>query len=281
MLNAMTIDVEDYFQVQSFDGFIPRTDWDKISPRVESSTEKFLELLDTRKVHGTFFMLGWIAARHPTLVRTIVDAGHELASHGYEHLLVTRQTRAEFASDIRRAKFLLEDLTGQEVVGYRAPTFSIGPSNESWAYAELQDAGYHYSSSTFPIGHDTYGNPHGLRTPHNIPGLRIIEIPMTTLQIGGKNLPISGGGWFRLLPYHIFKLGLQRANNVDNLKGVFYTHPWELDPDQPRTPGLPWKSKFRHYINLHKTNSRLCKLLDDFEWGRMDKVFAEDIKKAQ
>ena len=268
--NALTIDVEDYFQVSAFARHIDRADWEVMECRVERNVERILELLDGHDTRATFFTLGWIAERHPQVVRRIVDNGHELASHGYGHLRASEQTEPDFFADIQRAKSLLEDLSGHAVRGYRAPSFSIGKGN-LWAFDCLERAGYRYSSSIYPIRHDHYGMPDAPRFAHQIGGL--VEIPATTVRSFWRNWPASGGGYFRLFPYEVSRWLLQRVNAADRQSVVFYFHPWEIDHEQPRVPGIDAKTRFRHYLNLHRMEHRLTRLLGDFQWGRMDDVF--------
>ncbi len=271
MTNALTIDVEDYFQVSAFAPYIDRADWDQCECRVEQNVHLILDLLADKGIHATFFTLGWIAERYPSLVKRIVAEGHELASHGYGHERVSDQTPQSFSADIFRAKQLLEDLGGVEVKGYRAPSFSIGAGN-LWAFDCLAETGHRYSSSLYPIQHDHYGMPEAPRQAHLVrPGL--LEVPATTLRFGGRNFPCSGGGYFRLLPYALSRWMIQRVNEVDQMPAVFYFHPWEVDPDQPRVPGINAKAKFRHYLNLHRVVDRLNALTRDFHWGRMDEIF--------
>jgi polysaccharide deacetylase family protein (PEP-CTERM system associated) len=267
--NALTVDVEDFFQVQAFAATIPRSTWDDLPRRVENNTERLLELCARANVVGTFFTLGWVAARHPALIRRIVAAGHELASHGHGHQRVFELTQAEFRADIVRAKGVLEDAGGVAVVGYRAPTFSVGPRTP-WAFATLADTGHRYSSSIYPVRHDLYGQPDASRVPYRHAGTDLWEFPMTTLRVLSKNIPCSGGGYFRLLPYPLYRFLLRRCA----APALFYTHPWEIDPDQPRVAGAGMLSRFRHYNNLAKTLPRLERLLRDFSWDRMDRVFA-------
>jgi polysaccharide deacetylase family protein (PEP-CTERM system associated) len=271
--NAMTVDVEDYFQVQAFANCIPRASWDTFPRRVEANTDRFLEQFDRAGVRATFFTLGWVAERHPALVRRIVNAGHELASHGYDHTRADAQDPDTFAADIRRAKSILEDIGGCAVIGYRAATFSIGARN-AWAFGVLAAEGYRYSSSIYPVRHDLYGMPDAPRAPFRPGDGTLWELPMTTVRLLGRNLPCSGGGYFRLLPYRLFRLGIGRANRRDRQPGIFYTHPWEIDATQPRVKDCGGTSRFRHYVNLHRTAPRLERLLRDFAWDRMDRVFA-------
>jgi polysaccharide deacetylase family protein (PEP-CTERM system associated) len=272
--HALTVDVEDYFQVQAFFEAVPRSAWEDFPRRVEQNTDRLLALFERAGVHGTFFTLGWVAERHPALVRRIVAAGHELASHGHWHFRVDAQRPEEFSADIVRAKAVLEDAGGVAVTGYRAPTFSLGPRTP-WAFAMLESAGHRYSSSVYPVRHDLYGAPDAPRTPYRHAGTGLWEIPMTTLRVFSRNLPCSGGGWFRLLPYGLYRALLRRCD-----RGVFYTHPWEIDPDQPRVATLSRLSRFRHYNNLAKTYGRLERLLRDFAWDRMDRVFADVLDGA-
>ena len=269
--NALTIDVEDYFQVSAFASHIARDEWDSKECRVERNVGRILEMLDHAQVKATFFTLGWIAERYPQLIRRIVQAGHELASHGYGHERASDQNWDSFFTDVNLAKILLEDLTGVEVRGYRAPSFSIGKDNQ-WAFDCLLKAGYRYSSSIYPIAHDHYGMPDAPRFAYEVrPGL--LEIPVTTLRLLGRNFPSSGGGYFRLLPYALSRWMLRRVNQGDGQAGIFYFHPWEIDVDQPRVEGIGAKTRFRHYVNIDRVEGRLKRLLDDFQWGRMDQVF--------
>ncbi len=270
-INAMTVDVEDYFQVQAFATCIDRRTWDQIPCRVEANMDRILAQFDRAGVHGTFFTLGWIAERHPSVVRQIVAAGHELASHGYGHARADGQTPADFREDVRRAKSLLEELGGVPIRGYRAPTFSIGPQNP-WAFEVLAEEGYTYSSSVYPVRHDLYGAPDAPRFPHRRGPL--LELPMTTLRLAGRNLPISGGGYFRLMPYALFRRALGRFNRVHAAPGIFYFHPWEIDPGQPRVRQAARMSRFRHYVNIPAMTGRLEHLLRDFAWDRIDRAFA-------
>jgi polysaccharide deacetylase family protein (PEP-CTERM system associated) len=271
--NAMTCDVEDYFQVSAFAPYIDRASWPSRECRVEANMDRILALFERHGVHATFFTLGWIAERYPQVVRRIVAGGHELASHGYGHLRASDQSRAEFANDIRSAKALLEDIGGQAVLGYRAPSFSIGRAN-LWALDELLEAGYRYSSSIYPIAHDHYGMPEAPRFafyPNGPDGL--LEVPITTVQMMGKNLPAGGGGYFRLLPYALSRWMMAKVNRDDRQPSLFYFHPWEIDTAQPRPEGLDAKSRFRHYINIDRMENRLEALARDFAWDRMDRIF--------
>ncbi len=270
---AMTLDVEDYFQVEAFAGIVDPARWDDFAPRVVANTSRTLDLFAATGVRATCFTLGWVAERHPDLVRRIVAEGHELASHGYGHQRVDRIGKVAFAADIAHAKALLEDIGGVAVAGYRAPTFSIGPRTP-WAFEALAAAGYRYSSSVFPIRHDLYGAPDAPRGPHRRGPL--LELPMTTLRLAGRNLPLSGGGWFRLAPYALFRAGLRRVLG-EGMRAIFYFHPWEIDPGQPLIEGASARSRFRHRVNLAAMEGRLRHLLRDFTWDRMDRVFAPEL----
>ena len=271
--NALTIDVEDYFQVSAFAACIPRDAWESLPCRVERNIDATLALLAEHKAHATYFTLGWIAERYPHLVRRIVDQGHELASHGYAHLRATDQSREEFREDVTSAKALLEDIGGVAVKGYRAPSFSISHSN-LWALDCLREAGYRYSSSVYPIRHDHYGMPDAPRFAFYPPdGKGLLELPVTTVKVFNRNLPAGGGGYFRLLPYRVSRWCLRRVNTVDRQPCVFYFHPWEIDPGQPRQRGISLKTRFRHYVNLASMERRIRLLCRDFHWDRVDRVF--------
>jgi polysaccharide deacetylase family protein (PEP-CTERM system associated) len=270
--NAMTIDVEDYFQVSAFAPHIPRNQWDNLPCRVEGNVMRILDMLDTHQTHATFFTLGWIAERYPDMVREMVSRGHEVASHGYGHLRASDQSETAFRTDVTHAKKLLEDISGVAVTGYRAPSFSIG-ANNLWAFDVLNDAGYIYSSSVYPIKHDHYGMPDAPRFAFQPRDHALLELPPTTLNLLGRNLPASGGGYFRLLPYGVSSWMLRRVNQQSGNACIFYFHPWEIDPEQPRQHGVGWKTRFRHYINLSRMEGRLTRLLKDFQWDRMDRIF--------
>lgn len=272
--NALTIDVEDYFQVSAFAPYIDRAHWDQRECRVEHNIDRILQLLSAKQTRATFFTLGWVAERYPEMVRRIVHEGHELASHGYGHQRVTDLSETQFYDDIHRAKRLLEDIGGQPVLGYRAPSFSIGADN-LWALDTLQRAGYRYSSSIYPVQHDHYGMPDAPRFAHQIRD-GLLEVPPTTLRMFNRNLPSSGGGYFRLLPYSLSRWMLQQVNRRDAQSAIFYFHPWEIDPGQPRVEGIDLKTRFRHYVNIGRTEQRLARLLEDFRWGRMDQIFLKD-----
>jgi polysaccharide deacetylase family protein (PEP-CTERM system associated) len=269
--NALTIDVEDYFQVSAFAPYIRRDEWDARECRIERNVNRILDMLAARDTRATFFTLGWVADRYPQVVRRIVDDGHELASHGYGHERVSDLTPEAFSADVTRAKKLLEDIAGTPVRGYRAPSFSIGTGN-LWAFDVLARTGHCYSSSIYPIRHDHYGMPDSPRFVFRLAN-GMLEIPVTTLRLGKRNLPSSGGGYFRLLPYALSRWMLRRVNRQDGEAAVFYFHPWEIDTEQPRVAGIDAKTRFRHYVNIARTESRLQSLLGDFRWGRMDQIF--------
>ncbi|MCL4183304.1 MAG: DUF3473 domain-containing protein [Burkholderiaceae bacterium] len=273
--NAMSVDVEDYFQVAAFSPNIDRSSWESLPCRVERNVSLILDLLDAHAGHATFFTLGWIAERYPAMVREIVERGHELANHGYGHLRASEQTPASFRADLARSKSVLEDVSGAEVSGYRAPSFSIGAAN-LWAHDVVAETGHRYSSSVNPIVHDHYGMPDAPRFAWRTRA-GIVEIPPSTLRMLGRNLPASGGGYFRLLPYAVSRWSIGRINRIEQQACVFYFHPWELDPQQPRVPGISAKARFRHYLNLERMNARMQRLLDDFRWDRIDAVFAREI----
>jgi polysaccharide deacetylase family protein (PEP-CTERM system associated) len=272
------VDVEDYFQVSALEPHFQRQDWDRVPARVQANTARILDMLAAHDVKATFFVLGWVAERYPELVRRLIAEGHEVASHGYHHQRVTQQTPDEFRADVARAKALLEDIAGCPVLGYRAPSYSIG-AKTLWALELLNDVGYRYSSSIFPIHHDLYGMPDAPRFPFYPRENGILEIPVTTVSMAGTKLPCGGGGYFRLLPYGLYKWALKRVNTVDGRPGVFYFHPWEIDPDQPRVPGVTLKTRVRHYINLDKMQRKVERLLRDFHWSRMDEVFLESSRR--
>jgi polysaccharide deacetylase family protein (PEP-CTERM system associated) len=273
IVNAMTIDVEDYFHVSVFDGVVPRHQWDGLESRVCANTDRILEIFDERQVRATFFILGWVAERFPDLVRRIAWAGHEIASHGYAHRLVYDQTPAAFREDVRRAKALLESTAGVPVLGFRAPSYSITPRS-LWALDVLIEEGYTYDTSIFPIHHDRYGIPLSARHPywiHRAAG-SILEVPGSTLRWNGMNMPIGGGGYFRLLPYAWTRWGISQLNREEQRPAVFYLHPWEIDPDQPRlrTSTL---GRLRHYGRLAETEQRLRRLLSEFSFGPLCSTF--------
>lgn len=273
---AMTVDVEDYFQVQAFENAIARSNWENMPRRVEANTERILGKFAETGLRATFFSLGWIAERHPTLIRRIVSEGHELASHGYDHVRADRLGERAFRADVRRSRLLLEDIAGVSVRGYRAPTFSIGRRN-MWAFTALEAEGYAYSSSIYPVRHDLYGMFDAPRFPFRPTDGALWELPMTTLALGQYNLPWSGGGYFRLLPYFVYRHGLRRTLLREQRPAIFYFHPWEIDPNQPRITRCSTVSRVRHRLNLSSMEGRLSRLLRDFTWDRMDRVFAREL----
>jgi polysaccharide deacetylase family protein (PEP-CTERM system associated) len=281
--NAMTIDVEDYFHVSVFDGVVPRHQWAGLESRVCRNTERLLHLFSEYEVQATFFVLGWVAERHPSLVQRIAAAGHEIASHGYGHRLVYDQTPRAFRDDVRRAKALLESASGAAVLGYRAPSYSITPRS-LWALDILIEEGYRYDSSIFPIRHDRYGIPLCPRHAYLLQrsGGALVEAPASTTRLGPMNLPIAGGGYFRILPYEWTRWGISRVNRLEGKAAIFYMHPWEIDPQQPRL-SASLLSRFRHYCNLEKTETRLKRLLTDFRFGPMAAVLrsADDAALSQ
>jgi polysaccharide deacetylase family protein (PEP-CTERM system associated) len=270
VVNALTIDVEDYFQVSAFAPYISRSTWEERPCRVEQNIDRILELLAQGGVHATFFTLGWIAERYPEMVQRIVSGGHELASHGYAHERASALEPGVFFADVVLAKAVLEDISGTLVQGYRAPSFSIGDDN-LWAYDCLAQAGYRYSSSVYPIRHDHYGSPAASRFTHVV-NTHVLEVPIATARLFRINWPAGGGGYFRLMPYAVSRWLIRHVNRCDEESAIFYFHPWEIDPEQPRVKGVDAKTRFRHYVNLGRTAGRLKLLLRDFRWDRMDRV---------
>ncbi len=276
----MTVDVEDYFQVEAFSHQVNRSDWTDFEGRIERNVDRLLQQFSDHGARGSFFTLGWTAERYPALIKRIIAAGHELASHGYDHTRVDRQNPDKFRLDVRKTKQILEDVGGVEVRGYRAASFSV--SNKTpWVFQILADEGYRYSSSIYPIHHDLYGMPSAPRfayTPDE--NCEILEVPITTLSLLSRKLPCGGGGYFRLYPYALSRWAMRRVNRKDRRPCVFYLHPWEIDPDQPRMPNLSPKTRFRHYLNLRRMEDRLHRLLRDFTWDRMDRIFLGDSSGA-
>ena len=275
MRNALSVDVEDWFQVGAFENTIDKASWDGRLHRVERNTDAVLAMFGEAGVRGTFFTLGWIAARYPALIRRIADSGHEVASHGWDHLRVFRMTPKQFADDLNRSRAAIEDAAGQQITGYRAPSFSID-LRTPWAHTVLAEAGYAYSSSVAPVLHDHYGWPEAPRfafRPLSDSGL--IELPVTTVKIAGRNFAAGGGGFFRLFPYGLSRWAIREVNRKEKRPAIFYFHPWEIDPEQPRVAEAPLKSRLRHYTNLDRMAGKLRKLLRDFEWVRTDQVAAE------
>ncbi|MBF0624385.1 MAG: DUF3473 domain-containing protein [Magnetococcales bacterium] len=280
LVNALTIDVEDFFQVAAFEAHLERSRWLAIDSRVEANTDRILALLECHRTRATFFVLGWIACRHPGLVRRIVAGGHELASHGFDHVRATRQDPVTFLADVTATRHFLEEVGQVPVVGYRAATYSIGRDN-LWALERLRRAGYLYSSSIYPIRHDLYGMPEAPPTPFRPHPGGVVELPVATVTVGGQRIPCGGGGYFRLFPYAFSRWALRRLNHREGRPAIFYCHPWELDPDQPRLPHIGLRSRFRHYLNLHRMEDRLSALLRDFRWGPIVQVFRDVIPGAE
>ncbi len=274
IVNALSVDIEDWFQVGAFEGTIARDQWDRLERRVEANTERVLALFERVGAKGTFFTLGWVAERAPQLIRQIVAAGHELASHGYDHQRVFTLSAQQFRDDLAKTKALLEDTGGVAVTGYRAPSFSID-TRTPWAHAVLAEAGYIYSSSVAPVVHDHYGWPESPRFAWRpLEDSALIELPVTTARLGGRTVAAGGGGFFRLLPYQFSRWAVQQVNDADQ-PAVLYFHPWEIDPDQPRVADAPLKSKLRHYSRLAAMEGKLERLLGDFKWDRVDQVVAQ------
>jgi len=276
MINAMTVDVEDYFHVSAFDKNIKRSDWSNLELRVERNTYRLLELFEQHQVKSTFFTLGWVAERCPELIKAIVNQGHELASHGYSHQRATKMNVEQFRQDVSKSKQILEEISGQAIIGYRAPSFSFNDSN-TWAYDVLIELGFEYSSSTYPIAHDLYGVPDWPRftyqRPERVAGKGIIEIPVPTSQKNGQNTGIGGGGYFRLYPYWLSKKRIDGYLKTEQQPYSFYFHPWEIDPQQPKVKGAPIKSKLRHYLNLSRMEGKVVRLLGDYKWDTMKSVY--------
>ena len=279
MLNALTVDVEDYFHVQAFAEVISPNQWNHFPLRVENNTHRLLELFDRRKIRATFFVLGWVAERCPALIKEISTGGHEIGCHGFSHQMISRADKQVFRNDVQRAKSILEDLIGVEVNSYRAPSYSVTAST-LWALEILHDAGFAIDSSIFPVLHDQYGIPDAPRFPHYRPlrdGRRIAEFPPSTLPAYGANIPVAGGGYFRLLPYSITAWAITRINQKESQPAMFYIHPWEIDPEQPRI-AASWRSRIRHYQNLHSAEEKLARLLDEFSWAPMSKVITATLQ---
>lgn len=272
-LNAMTLDVEDYFHAEALAAVRHKGGSQGMPARFEAATNRVLDLFAKHDIKATFFTLGWVADRAPGLVRRIVNEGHELAAHGYAHIRISGQTPDEFREDVRRAKGVLEEAAGVAVRGYRAPTFSIG-TETLWSYPILVDEGFAYSSSVYPVRHDLYGMPGSPRVPYRpVDDLDFHEIPMSTVTLGGRVMQGGGGGYFRLLPYGVSSWLVRRVNTVEGQPFMFYFHPWEVDAGQPRVPGLPLKSRVRHYTNLSRMEAKLHRFARSFSWGRVDEVF--------
>ncbi|MFM5949558.1 MAG: XrtA system polysaccharide deacetylase [Novosphingobium sp.] len=280
LVNGLSVDVEDWFQVGAFEGVIDRQNWDGLTDRVERNCDLILQMFADADVKATFFTLGWVAQRHGPLMRRIVDAGHELASHGWDHERVFRFDKASFAADLDRSRKVLEDTSGQRITGYRAPSFSID-SRTPWAYMALVEQGFEYSSSVAPITHDHYGWREAPRFAFKpLPWSDLVEIQVTTAHFAGKRLAAGGGGFFRVLPYAFSRWAIRQVNTVDQRPAVFYFHPWEIDPDQPRVPNASLKSRVRHYTNLSVMSDKLRQLVRDFAWGRMDLLAHREAVRA-
>ena len=276
MRNALSIDVEEYFQVGAFETVLDRADWDRHESRVEEATDRILALLADRRVHATFFVLGWIAERHPALIARIAAGGHEVASHGWDHARVFTLTADAFRDDLRRARATIEDAAGTAVTGYRAPSFSID-QRTPWAHPILAEEGYAYSSSVAPIAHDHYGWREAPRFAWRpVAGSPLVELPVTTVELAGHRFAAAGGCFFRLYPYALSRWAVRRLNTSDHRPAVVYLHPWEVDPGQPRIAGAPLKSRLRHYSRLGAMEAKLARLVDDFAWGRVDAVVAAE-----
>jgi polysaccharide deacetylase family protein (PEP-CTERM system associated) len=270
IVNGLSVDVEDWFQVGAFESVIERDDWNSLADRVERNVREILDMFDAAEVKATFFALGWVAKRHGGLMREIVSRGHELASHGWDHGRVFRMDRQSFAEDISRARKVLEDAAGVPILGYRAPSFSID-RRTPWAFMELAEQGYLYSSSVAPVSHDHYGWAEAPRFAfHPIPGVSLVELPVTTAMFAGKRLAAGGGGFFRVIPYSFTRWAIRQVNRTNARPAIFYFHPWEIDPGQPRVAGAPLKSRLRHYTNLDRMAAKLRQLVGEFAWGRMD-----------
>ena len=272
--NAFSVDVEDYFHVSAFASTIRPENWERLESRVERNTERVLARLDEHGVKATFFVLGWIAQRHPALIQGIYRQGHEVACHGFSHQLVYRQSQATFREETLRAKGILEDIIQAPVLGYRAASYSI-TARSIWALDVLAEAGFRYDSSIFPVRHDLYGMPNAPRLPYRMEtpsGHTLVEFPLTTKRMLGAQLPVAGGGYFRLYPYRLTKWALRSINRRESRPFIFYLHPWEVDPQQPRIVGAPWRSRFRHYNNLDRCEARLVRLLGDFRFAPVREV---------
>lgn len=275
MHNALSVDVEDWFQVGAFERTIDRSDWEGLTHRVERNTDAVLDLFAQAGVTATFFTLGWVAKRHPAMIRRIADAGHEIASHGYDHARVFTLDRKTFGEDIRKAREIIEDCSGVAVTGYRAPSFSID-QRTPWAFAELASQGYAYSSSVAPVVHDHYGWPEAPRFAFRpVAGSPLIELPVTTARLGSRTVAAGGGGFFRLFPYAFSRWAIRQVNG-ERHPAVFYFHPWEIDPGQPRVADAPLKSKLRHYSRLGAMEGKLERVIRDFRWDRVDRVVAAE-----
>ena len=280
IINGLSVDVEDWFQVGAFEKVIERDEWDSIKTRVEDNVYRILDLFAAADVQATFFTLGWVARRHPKMIRRIVDGGHEIASHGFDHARVFTFERGSFGADIRKARDIIEDCAGTRVKGYRAPSFSID-QRTPWAFMELAEQGFTYSSSVAPVAHDHYGWPEAPRFAFRpLPWSSLIELPVTTAMLGGRRVAAGGGGFFRVLPYAFSRWAIRQVNTRDERPAIFYFHPWEIDPDQPRIARAPLRSRFRHYTGLEQMAAKLGDLVRDFRWGRMDLLAHQEARRA-
>ena len=274
LLNAMSVDIEDWFQVGAFETVIDRANWKSLDCRVEQNTDRVLSLFENAGIKATFFTLAWVAERYPALMRRIVEAGHEIASHGYDHARVYTMTADQFRDDLDKSRKILEDTSGQVVTGYRAPSFSID-QRTPWAHEILAEQGYSYSSSVAPIRHDHYGWPDSPRFAWRpVSASRLVELPVTTVKMLGRNFAAGGGGFFRLLPYWLYKAAIGKMQKADGRGAIFYFHPWEVDPKQPRVADAPLKSKVRHYTNLEVMEAKLARVASELKWGRFDELAA-------
>ncbi len=280
LVNGLSVDVEDWFQVGAFEGVIDRDSWEGLSDRVERNCDAILDMFAKAEVKATFFTLGWVAQRHPELLRRIAGAGHELASHGWDHARVFTMDKASFSADLERSRKTIEDAAGVQITGYRAPSFSID-SRTPWAYMALAEQGFVYSSSVAPITHDHYGWREAPRFAFRpLPWSDLLEIPVTTANFAGRRLAAGGGGFFRVLPYAFSRWAIRQVNTRDGRPAVFYFHPWEIDPQQPRVTQASLRSKMRHYTNLDVMADKLTQLIGEFEWGRMDILAAREALRA-
>ncbi|KPP96585.1 XrtA system polysaccharide deacetylase [Erythrobacter sp. HL-111] len=280
VVNGLSVDVEDWFQVGAFETVIDRADWDSLASRVEGNVDALLDLFARHRVRATFFTLGWVAERRPALIRRIAEAGHEIASHGYDHARVFTLSRAAFAADIARARRILEDASGARVAGYRAPSFSID-ARTPWAFEELATAGYAYSSSVAPVVHDHYGWPEAPRFAFRpVAGADLVELPVTTALVGRRRVAAGGGGFFRVLPYGFSRWAIRQVNAREGRPAMFYFHPWEIDAGQPRVAGAPLRSRLRHYTGLARMTGKLAALLGDFAWDRVDAIAPREAERA-
>jgi len=280
LINGLSVDVEDWFQVGAYEGVIDRASWDSLPSRIERNCAKILDMLAAAGVKATFFTLGWVARRHGPLMRRIVEAGHELASHGWDHQRLIHLDQKRFRTELDHSRKLLEDASGQRITGYRAPSFSID-QRTTWAYPVLAEQGFDYSSSVAPIAHDHYGWHEAERFAFRpLPESALIEIPVTTVQLAGRRLGAGGGGFFRVLPYAFSRWAISRVNRIDRRPAVFYFHPWEIDPDQPRVAEASLRSRFRHTAKLAVMAGKLNRLMSDFSWGRMDALASLEQSRA-